>query len=224
MSNKEKQPYEVSVWQWAWSKTKEAKANFAFWVFEALLPLVVAIAAFFLLSEDATDFAKATVATGAGIVALLGGVGLIFVVYAFVAPLQQRNEARRLLSSIPGGPTAPKEPKATLFLEFHCVSNEVPIEHMTANMRPPGDLPHGMIEFDILMSATNSILVEQLELEVAGDRLISGWHSDYIDVHTALRPVFALAKPISKGVHQARLLAFAKGEWWASKPFELDFV
>ena len=119
-----------------------------------------------------------------------------------------------------GSPESPIEPKATVFIEPFD-----PEGHPSA----AGWMGHGelrnhegrVLPLRLSLSATNAVLLEQVELEIAGKRLTSGWESDWLSVGvtTDATVEFALTTGISKGNHDVRVLGYAEGNWFASKRF-----
>lgn len=125
-----------------------------------------------------------------------------------------------------GSHESPIEPRSSVYFDLY---------DLFGSAEGPGGLgwvmsgtlpePKGrVLPMRLAISSTNAVLLEQIELEISGTKLTSGWQSDWLSVGvvTDATVEFALTDKVSKGAHEVRVLGFADGVWFTSKRFTVE--
>ena len=153
------------------------------------------------------------------IVGALGAFMLIYLSSLGLAPIRQRNEAWAALDAISGSPASPIGPTVTVNVRPNDDDRSIPTAMLG---RAGGKLPEGnTISIPVQLSATNDVLVEQMELDIVGTRAPSSWESDWLSVGvtTMVDVNFRLPDDVSEGRHDVKLVVYADGKWWTSYSF-----
>lgn len=194
-----------TVWRRGW---KDAKRGWTKWQFVVadmiLIPLLAIIA-------------NVPIALGVAALSLFA----VWVGATASAPLRQRDEARAALATLGASPSSPILAAPQLFIraEDHAFG-----EPGRPGYPQPKTGATRLLMIDVLLTPTNGLQVESIELEVQGKRILSTWKSsDVYGVASGGYIYFEVPPDVTPGDHQVRLVALADGKWWGSPHFSLPF-
>ena len=157
-------------------------------------------------------------AVGGGVSAL-ALLGLVFLFNLYRAPYRQRDEARAAITGV--SPSSPILAAPQLFIraEDHAFG-----EPGRPGYPQPKTGATRLLRIDVLLTPTNGLQVESIELEVQGKRIPSTWKSsDVYGVASGGYIYFEVPSDVTPGPHQVSLVALADGKWWESPHFSLTF-
>ena len=210
-----------TVWQRARADTLRFHRTFRFWVVEIVAGGVSVALAVVWLPERLLDWAEALATAGIAIGAIFSLVGLVFVASLLLAPLRQRDKARAALATLGASPSSPILAAPQLFIraEDHAFG-----EPGRPGYPQPKTGATRLLRIDVLLTPTNGLQVESIELEVQGKRIPSTWKSsDVYGVASGGYIYFEVPSDVTPGPHQVSLVALADGKWWESPHFSLTF-
>lgn len=143
--------------------------------------------------------------------------GLVLVIRIFqrTSKLDMEKNMNAILT-----PT-PIQPTPTLYIEAHVEGFGQPDDD---GYPPSDDNTILWIRIYLRFNVLATMLVESMTLDISGSRIPDlNWKSMEVSESQPIGYVyFALPSTITPGQHSAKILAFAEGEWWASKPFSVD--
>ncbi len=196
------------------------RSSVAFWFVDLVGGVVFAGVGQMMAPEQPTRIEALAYPGGAFVVGILVIYAAAYLRYLILAPYRQRDEARAALQRVAGSEDSPIEARAEVFINGDSGSHLA-----TVALSGPTPLgPGRRIPVEIALSATAEVLVEQVELEIAGRRAPSTWASDWVShgATTTDRVFFEIPAEVAPGIHEVRLVALADGRWWRSAPFSLE--
>ncbi len=159
--------------------------------------------------------------------ALGGGVsafallGLVFLFNLIRAPYSQRDYARAAAATPGSSSSSPRLAVPQLFIRA--------VDHAFGEPGRPG-YPQPktgatrLLRIDVLLTPTNGLQVESVELEVQDKRIPSTWESNEVySVPSGQYIYFEVPPDVTPGDHQVTLVALADGTPWRSPRFSLTF-
>lgn len=128
------------------------------------------------------------------------------------------------LEEAPGSDSSPIV--APVIVHIEAVDAEVSSGHMALIGGPLEKVSAGerAVSVRLYVWADSVVRIEQIELQVAGQRCPSTWVSDVVGgVPIDTEPKFTVPANVSSGTHPAILRAYAEGKWFRSgRPLSVD--
>jgi hypothetical protein len=151
---------------------------------------------------------------------IIGIIALVvaqFLVYHNVR--KQRDSARNEIAKLKQENTTQRIP--TLYIEAHVEGFGHPYDD---GYPPSDDNTILWIRIYLRFNVFATVLVESVTLDILGNHIPDlNWKSMEVSESQPIGYVyFALPSTITPRQHSAKILAFAEGEWRASKPFPVD--
>ncbi len=146
---------------------------------------------------------------------------LVFLLTLIRAPYRQRDEARAAAATPGASPSSPILAAPQLFIRS--LDHDFGEPGKTGYPQPKTDATR-LLRIHVLLTPTNGLQVESVELEVQGKRIPSTWESnEVIDVPSGQYVYFEVPPDVTPGDHQVRLVAQADRKQWGSPHFSLTF-
>ncbi len=146
---------------------------------------------------------------------------LAFLYNLIRAPFRQRDEARAAAAARDGSPSSPKLATPQLFIRSD--GHQFGKPGQQGYPQPNSDATR-LLRIDLVLTPTNGLQVESVELEVQGKRIPSTWESNEVSsVPSGQYIYFEVPPDVTPGDHQVTLVALADGTRWLSPHFSLTF-
>jgi hypothetical protein len=143
------------------------------------------------------------------------GIVLVIIIFRRTSKLGMGKNTNATLTS------APIQPPSALYIEAHVEGFGQPDD---AGYPPSDDNTILWIRIYLLFNVLATMLIESVKLDILGNYIPDlNWKSMEVNEPQPIGySYFALPSTITSGQHSAKILAFAEGKWWPSKPFPVD--
>lgn len=201
-----------SAWRRGWKDAKRGWTDWRFVIADMVaLPLLAVFVSF-------------PIAIGVAALSL----SAVWVGATASAPVRQRNEARQALALSQQELAALNEADGRPIL----AASQLHIRSLEHDFGEPGKRGYPqpktdatrLLRIHVLLTPTNGLQVESVELEVQGKRIPSTWESNEVSsVPSGQYIYFEVPPDVTPGDHQVTLVALADGTPWRSRRFSLTF-
>ena len=112
-------------------------------------------------------------------------------------------------------------PEASVFIE---VDDDTALATVEADVPGRPERAGRWLAIGVAMTATSSVVAEEVKLRIGGNLVDSTWNSDMIShgVTTTATLWFDIPASVSRGHHDAALETLAGGKWFRSHSFTVD--